>query len=1242
MRSKAGITIQAFALVLSLTMSICPMLAMGAQDTRGKISGKVTDTNKAVVPGATVKVTNVAMNDTKTIETNSEGFYAVPLLLPGIYRITVEAKGFKRSIRDKVELRTADSLGIDIEIQAGGAEETINVTGDAPLLDDTSGSMGQTIDNRRVAELPFVHGDPYTLMGLAPGVAFARDQRLDRPFEPTHIVGFVMDGVRANRSDLMIDGVPSTATANPSEVIASYVPPTDIIQEFKVQTATFDAQFGNTEGGVTTISIKSGGNKFHGTGYFWGEPGTWAANDFFGNLRGDPRPSTYSNRPGFTATGPVWIPKLYNGRDKTFFTFGFEAIRDSRPRYDSTTPSVPTTAMKNGDFSAFLALNNGSQYQIYNPFTRRPDPAAPGHFIEDPFVGNIIPSTLINPVAKNLLKFFPDPRTAGTSEFLNNNADSTLPEKTLKYNNYTFRVDHILSEKQRIFVRGSLYTRNSFYNDYFHSAATGVSFNFLSRQGVIDDVYTINPTTVLDVKYGYNRFIRFSDQNPLGQAFDLASLGFPASYVSQIDPQMARFPRIDFPGATYQGTGLTNENRPIDTHSVAATLNKIYGTHAFKFGTEFRAYRENDVFLSNNQTGQFVFDNTYTRQKDTASVTNVALSFASFLLGLPSSGGVVRAADYAEQSTTWGFFAQDDWKVNSRLTLNLGLRYELETPETERYNKSVTGFDFGFVQPIQSTVQTKYDALNDPALKALKPTISTLGGLQFAGVNGQSRGLYETPKGHFMPRFGVAYRINDKTVFRGGYGMFYGFLGERRSDVIQTGFSITTNFVPTTNQLDASGHVIFSSSLSNPFPNGILSPTGSAAGPQTNLGNAISFFNQHPHTPYNQRWQVSLQRELPWGFVLEASYVGNRGTQIEINRDINALPNKYLSTDLSRTDAQIANNSFLTGSVANPFSGLIPGVGASTTISRQNLLKPFPQFGSITTTTNQGYNWYHSAQFNLSKRLSKGLTFNAAYTHSKFMQASEYLNAADPLPSRVISDQDYPNRFSMSYIYELPIGNGHKLLGNANGIVNRLVGGWQVQGVYAYQTGAPLTWGNFIFNGDPTKISIPSDQQSIAKWFDTNGFVALRAGSAVQFQPGSTTQPIYVAFTDPCKNTFNAVTCPGTPLANPQGFNRDSTFQLQSNLRTFPLRFSNLRVQPTNNVDFSIMKYTKIKESMSVQFRVEMLNAFNHPWLSAASGASGASGVITNPTNALFGQIGNLSNQANYARRLQIGVKFLF
>lgn len=1206
-----------------------------AQEARGTITGRVLDSSKAIIPGATVKVTNKAQGTTTTVQTNDAGVFNVPYLQVGIYQIAVEVNGFKKYLRDGLEVRIGDTVEAVIQLEVGTVDQSVTVTSDAPPLDTTSASMGQTVDSRRVAELPLVHGDPYTMIGLAPGVTFARDQRLDRPFEPTHIVGFTMDGARANRNDLTIDGAPSTATANGNEVIASYVPPTDIIQEFKVQTATFDAQFGNTEGGVVSIGIKPGTNKLHGTGYLWKEPGDLAANDFFGNLRGQPRPDSYSNRFGGSLTGPIYIPKLYNGRDKSFFTFGYEGIRDSRPRFDSGTPTVPTAAMKSGDFSALLAL--GSQYQIYNPFTRRADTAAgrAGHFIQDPFVGNKIPDNLINPVAKALLKYFPDPKTAGTAEFLNNNADSTLAEKTQPYDNYTIRLDHSFSDKHRIFGRASWYDRNSFYNDYFHNIATGTSFQFLSRQGVFDDVYTFNSTTVLNVRYGYNRFIRAQDMQPDGYGFDLTSVGFPAAYNNLIDQTIRRFPRIDFPGGTYQGTGQTNEFRPVESHTVAATLNKTLNTHSLKGGVEFRSYRENDRFASNSQTGQFVFDNTYTKQKDDSSATQVGLSFAAFLLGIPTSAsGVTRAADYAEQSTTWGFFVHDDWKVNSRLTLNLGLRYEFETPLKERYNKSVSGFDPLYVQPIQAAAQAKY---TNPIAEV--PQLRVLGGLLFPGLNGAPPQLYKTPKGNIMPRFGLAFKINDKTVLRTGYGTFYGFLGERRGDVIQTGYSITTNMVPTTNQIDPkSGLVIFSSTLSNPFPNGIIEPVGNTQGYQTNIGNSISFFNYRPLTPYNQRWELGIQRELPFGFVVDASYVGNRGTHIEISRDINAIPNQYLSTLPSRDATRI---SYLTGTVANPFFGLgIPGVGASSTISRQNLMKPFPEFGSITTTTNDGYSWYHAAQVRLEKRFSKGYTAQFSYTHSKFMQATEYLNPADPRPTEVISDADYPNRLAFSGIYELPFGRNQKFLSGSNGVVSRIVGGWQIQGVYSYQTGAPLSWGNYQYNGNFKDIEIPRDQQSLNKWFNNSGFVALRSSNGTVVTNGGNT--VWVDFNDPCKNSYNATSCPGTPLANPTGFNRDNSLQLANNIRTFPLRFSFLRVQPTNNVDFSIIKNTRIKENMNFQFRAEFTNAFNHPWLSAASGASGTSGVITAPTNADFGKIANLSNQGNYARRVQLGMKFIF
>ncbi|MBO0863324.1 MAG: carboxypeptidase regulatory-like domain-containing protein, partial [Chloracidobacterium sp.] len=327
MKPAASKLLCTLAMAVFAAMVLLAPATTSAQETRGTITGKVKDTSDAIMPGAQVKITDTARGKTVTVTTNDAGLYTAPYLLAGTYQIVVEVNGFKKYVRSGIVLRIGDTLDIPIQLEVGQTSETVTVTAEVPDLDTTSGSMGQTVDSRRVAELPLVHGDPYTMIGLTPGVTFARDQRLDRPFEPTHIVGFTVAGTRSNHSDLTIDGAPSTATANANEVIASYVPPTDIIQEFKVQTSTFDSQFGNTEGGVTSISIKSGTNTLHGTGYFIGEPGSLAANDYFGNLRGDPRPTTHSNRVGVTMSGPVEIPKIYNGKDKTFFTFGYEGIR---------------------------------------------------------------------------------------------------------------------------------------------------------------------------------------------------------------------------------------------------------------------------------------------------------------------------------------------------------------------------------------------------------------------------------------------------------------------------------------------------------------------------------------------------------------------------------------------------------------------------------------------------------------------------------------------------------------------------------------------------------------------------------------------------------------------------------------------------------------------------------------------------------------------------------------------------
>jgi len=1233
------------AAVLILVLS-CAATAP-AQDPRGTIKGTITDAAGGVVPNASIKITSAERGTTMALESNGVGFYQALYLIPGTYTLTVEKAGFKKYEQAKIQLRVSEVLVVDAKLEVGPVTETVIVEAGAVALETATASAGQVIDARRIAQLPIPHGDPYKLIGLAPGAAFARDPRLDRPYEPTHIVGYAMDGTRANRSDLTIDGAPSTATANAGEVISTFVPPQDIVQEFKVQTATFDAQFGNTEGGVTTLQIKSGTKDFHGTvAYTNMTPGLYA-NDFFANRQGLERADFFYHRFGGSVTGPVWIPKVYDGRKGTFFTFGYEGIREARPRNNGTF-TTPTMCMLGrascngvqqiGNFSELLPL--GANYRIYNPFS---GVGTSSSYTRTAFTNNIIPLSLINPIALAIVdEYWPDPTSTGNPDGSNNFLQPNLVENAV-YNTYTARVDHSFNDAHKIFGRVSWYGRDSDYNNYFHNISTGQIFSFISRQAIVDYVWTLNSTMVLNTHYAYNRFVR-SDGAPASLGFDLTSVGFPASYNDLIDPGIRKFPRLAISG--YQGTATPGNWRPNDLHSVAATLSKIWRSHVIRGGFEFRSYRETSTFNANDQTGTFNFDNLYTKGpgNNVSNSNNLGLSFAAFLLGVPTSATINIPADYAEQSTTWGFFVQDDWKVNNKLTVNIGLRWEFETPLTERFDKAVRQFDPTFVQPIQAAAIAAYIA-GPGTPEVPDDQFFVRGGMTFANVGGNPRGLYDTPKANLMPRIGLAYSLDRNTVIRAGYGIFYGFLGQRQGDVFQSGFSATTSMnVTTTNGLT------FNETLSNPFQAGLTLPQGSAQGGVTFLGQGITVVNTKPKMPYMQRWELSVQRELPWGFLVEAAYIGNRGTHLETFSgaqgssptlpNINVTPQQYLSTSATRDEVR---RIYLTANInPNPFSGLMPLSAVSglrgTTIQRERLLRPYPEFDYVRMSRYDGYSWYHSLQLRLEKRFKQGYTINASYTYSKFMTANELLNDDDIRPSEVISEMDYPHRLTVSWIYELPFGKGRALAPDTGPVVDRIIGGWQIQGLWQYQSGNPLgAWGNRIYNGTLGDIRLDKNQQTVERWFNTKGFVALRNSSGtiqtvggVAFASGGT--PIWVDFNDPCKNSYNATTCPGTPIGIPMGFNRDSGVQLDHNVRTFPLRFGWLRSDTINNWDLSLLKDIAVKEQMKFQFKAEFLNAFNHPWFPSAN---------VDPTSGSFGQA-IASTQRNYQRRIQLGLKFIF
>ncbi|MBS1875883.1 MAG: TonB-dependent receptor [Acidobacteria bacterium] len=1178
-------------LAFSLLFLLLGLCILNAQDSRGTINGRITDQTGAVVPGASVTVTNSAIGLRTALTASGDGYYQASLLPPGLYTVEAVAPGFKKVVRDKIEVRVADRLEINLTLEIGAAEQSVTITAEAPQMNTESASLGTVVDAKRVAALPVSYGNPFLLIGLTAGVTYNGSTRLDRPFEPTHIVNFSMGGTSGLLNDITIDGAPTTSRANANQVTASYVPPTDIVQEFKVQTNTFDAQFGQTQGGVTNISIKSGTNNFHGSlNYGFQRPSFWA-NDFFLNKNGTPRPDFSFNRWGGSIGGPLNIPKLYNGKNKTFFLFGFEGLRDSRPRHDDTTNTVPTPAMHKGDFSALLAA--GSSYQIYDPATRTGP--VNGRYTQTAFPGNIIPASRFDPVGVKLLDMYPSTeKSQGDVTGLNNYLDAAVAEKA-KYHNWTARVDQNISDRQRFYVRYSTYTRNSTYNNYFgdDSPFVGTQFWFYSKTGVVDHVATLSPTMVLDTRYSYNRFIRGSDGPAAGEGYDVTKLGFSSTYSSQILKSIARFPRINLTG--YISNGFTGENRPTNNHTVSSTLTKAMGKQSIRTGFEFRIYQQADGFFSNAQTGQFTFDSTWTRgplDNSSTSPGSIGQSVAALLLGLPGSGSIARSADYVEQSGSWGFFVQDDWKLTTKLTLNLGVRYEFETPLHERFNRSALGFDTTYTQPISAAAQTAYAAIypkiNGGFAQLPVSAFALNGGMTFAGLNGNNGNLYNTPKNNFMPRVGFAYQLNDRTVFRGGYGIFAGFLGQRRGDVQQNGFSQNTSMVLTK---DSGLHWL--TTLANPFPDGVSEARGAADGYQTYLGQGFTYFNQNPKLPVTNRWEVSLQRQLH-GFVFEGAYVGSKTNHIEVTRNINALPGQYLSTMRTRDDTW---NNYLSASISNPMYGLVPGntqgTYTSTTISRQTLLSPFPAFGSnaINGTENTGFSWYHGLQLTAQRRFSKGYTVSTSYTYAKWMQAVNLLNASDPAPLREISDSDAPHRINISGVWSLPFGKGHKLLGGAGGVMDRLVGGWEVSGIWSIQSGFPLPWGNVIYYGDPKDILLPVGQRSVDHWFNITNF---EMASAKQL--------------------------------------------LSTQLRTWPFRFSTLRGPRQNNVDLALLKQTRIGEGKNIEFRAEALNAANHPLFPNPSMSQTVAQTVKDTG---FGQI-SASTQSNYARRLQLSIRFLF
>ncbi|MBM3734695.1 MAG: hypothetical protein FJW39_02825 [Acidobacteria bacterium] len=1151
--------------------------AIFAQESRATVIGRVVDPSGALIAGAKVRATNTETNAGVSTVSNDNGNFEIPYLLPGTYRVDVELDGFKKAVRDGIALRVNDRLTLDFTLELGSVAESVVVTGETPLLEAATASVGMVMDERRVSELPMVGGNPFYLARLAPGVIASGGRSAGNPMDNGAATDVIVNGTRSGSSEVMVDGV-----ANMTNRSAVFSPPQDLVQEFKIQTATYDASIGHAAGAMTNVSMKSGTNRLHGTGYYFDSrirAVPWFTNRFLydprNNFTPEQRaaqiPSWFHQRWGTTLSGPVWIPKIYDGRNRTFWTFGFEDLNISRNL--TLTATVPTEAQLRGDFSPLLRRD--STYQIYDPRTITPAPN--GRFARQPLPGNIVPASRIDPLATKLLSFYPQPNQPGTGDFQNN----YFRTRNIFRQNYTYvtRVDHNFSEKNRFFLR----VNNSQHDnkaDFLPSIATGDLIDRTGWGAAIDDVYVINPGLLVNFRYGIT--VQNQLTSRFSQGFDLGSLGFPSRLINEINSknQVAgiAFPQVVIDGGAFYTLGANggSDNSTV-YHNFGSTLTRISGSHSMRFGAELRVQREFNYGFG-NVAPRIDFAQTWTRGPlDTSPVAPIGQGLASMLLGLPTGGEINTNASNAQQSNYWAFFVHDDWRVTPRLTVNAGLRYEYESPTTERFNRSIKDFDFSAASPVSAAALANYNRSPIPELPVSQ--FRTFGGLRFAGNGGLSRDLWSGDRNNFAPRVGLAYQINKLTVFRAGYGIFFDVLGVDRQDVNQGGFNQPTNLIPS---LD-NGQT-FAATLSNPFPNGLEVPPGASGGLNTFLGRAVSFFQGSPLNPYMQRWSASIQRELPGRVVMDVSYVGNRGTKLAVATQLNPVPREYLSTSPVRDQAAIDN---LARQVNNPFFGIpeFAGTGlGNLRVGLNQLLRPFPHFTGITASFPAGYSHYHSMQTSVEKRFSKGLTFQTSWTWSKFMQATGFLNETDPYLEKVVSDQDFTHRFVFSGIFELPFGRGQKWMNQVNRLADAVLGGWQLQGWFEGQTGDALGFGNAIFTGDLKNVPIPVSERRAERWFNVDA-----------------------------------------------GFERSNARQLGSNLRTLNSRFNGIRADGINNFDLSMFKIFRIKEGIRARFGFESFNALNHVQLASPN---------TAPVNTAFGTIND--EKGHGQRQITMSLKLQF
>ena len=1173
-----------------------------AQNIFGAIVGTVTDSTGAALPGATVTVTNNGTAQTRTVTTDEQGNYSILSLPPGEYKIDVDSKGFKHFTRSPIEVAVDQQPRVDLKMEVGAQSQQVVVTAAPPIMQTDSASLGQVISGKAVQNLPLNGRNVLALVALVPGVVPQGGSNVNLSGQNVFAAGnYQIGGGNANQGSILVDGASvNTSYGNAAELVMDQ----DSVREFNVQTHNNTAEFGAYTGGVINMSTKSGTNAFHGTAYEYLRNTVLDASSFFSNRTGQGRQAWHQNQFGGNIGGPI-------KKNKAFFFADYQGYRQTQGYPVLVT--VPTAAELTGDFSGITA-------PIYDPLTtcgyngnpactsaQQAGTAPTRQQFSYMGVPNRIDPARFSQVASNLIKFpiYGKPNVPGTmtAEGPVNNF-SSLSTAGGKNDQLTFRGDETLSPKQTMFERYTWWKSMNIDpqpfpdNNLYLSALAPEAFT--TQQAVVGDTYVLSPTSVLDVHVDFLRWNYTRIPTNLG-INESEAFGWP-SYMnfgalnnlpkSTAVPQMSTSGPISY----YQGAAgyifSINNN-----YGVASTYQKIWKRHTFKFGADLRRL-EMDYFQNNNPGGVFTFDNVFTSQNVTSPKTT-GNGLASFELGYVSNNGsqTVQAAPPTYQTVYYqGYFGQDTWQVTNKLTATLGLRYEVPGTFRARHGWADT-FNPTEMNSIVG-VPGAFDLVSSPQHPA--------------------GGVFNENWDNWEPRFGVAYRVDNNTVVRAAWGKYVvpSYL-QFPSAPLQAGVNFLNNLMVST----VNGQETPNDTLDNPYPNGLVGPPHRNPDYQQILlgGNPQALTADQPNGITFQ-WNFTVERQLPLGVALSATYAGLRGVHLPVSLPINALPDSVMAQAAADPNCSTGNfgSCFLNKQVANPFYPKInQGVLKNPTVTENQLLRPFPQYGSLNNSGNYiGQSNYHALEVKLQKRMASGGQLLGSYTFSKLLTNAEGLTSwlegaastgttagwqdlNSPMSNYSLGSFDSRQRLVVSYLYPLPIGKGQAILPSLSGKAYAVLGGWGLDGIATFQEGFPLG------------LSVSTNIVG------TYGFQGTERPNVVAGCEKKYSGSIYKRL---------GGTGSATPYFNTSCFTNPTDFTYGNESRTD----NALRTPGQANFDMSLDKNIPIHESMALDLRLEAFNVFNRVQFS-------------NPNNTLGSStFGWITNQTNNPRLLQVSGRFNF